>query len=93
MLDWNVLKEMKLFNNVILKNINLVEIATFYMKMSNYSLINIVIGPTFNDWFNKMELKTRFERHELRSYNLFHEFLFSNSKNLDLFNKIFCTWK
>lgn len=49
MLDWNVLKEMKLLNNVILKNINLVEIATFYMKMSNYNLINIVIGPTFND--------------------------------------------
>jgi hypothetical protein len=49
MLNWNVLKEMKLFNNVILKNINLVKIATFYMKMSNYSLINITIGPPLND--------------------------------------------
>ncbi len=32
-----------------LKNINFVTIATFYMKLSNYSLINITIGPTFND--------------------------------------------
>lgn len=52
---------MKLFKNVILKNINLVEIVTLYMKMSNYSLINIVIGPTFNDdltrWNKKPDLK------------------------------------
>jgi len=46
-----------------LKNINFVKIATFYMKMSNYSLINIAIGWTFNDDLT-MELKTRFEEHE-----------------------------